>query len=188
MTDRTLQRTKERETKGLLEHARRMLRFDALTGKLWWRTKPSGAADAGDEAGYIMSKGYRVVKVKGDDVLAHRLIWALQYGEWPAGMLDHRNAIKDDNRVDNLRDASRSDNAANRAGWGSKNGGYKGVTRKPQRTGGYRFQAAIQRAGKRVTLGCFETAEEAGQAYKEAAAQTHGAFALAAREEALREI
>lgn len=186
MNDESLRRTKERETPELLELARAMLHWDATTGKLWWKVKPSGAADVGDEAGSVGGKGYREISIKGVSVLAHRLIWALERG-WPEGMLDHRDTHKDHNWLDNLREATRSGNGANRPAWGKKNGGFKGVVPKKQRSGAIRFQATLQKDKKRIHLGNFDTPQEAAAAYQAAALVYHGAFAHQARDDALKE-
>lgn len=55
----------------------------------------------------------------------HRLAWALHTGVWPDGPIDHRNKIRDDNRIDNLRVALPSENSRNRAA--TSRAGYLGV-------------------------------------------------------------
>lgn len=70
---------------------------------------------------------YRSVCNGGIRVLAHRLAWRLQTGQWPENLVDHRNLNKQDNCFDNLRDATRSENEFNKPA--NKNGlsGERGV-------------------------------------------------------------
>lgn len=69
------------------------------------------------------SSDYRKVHSMGVQVLAHRLAWRLHYGNWPVMDLDHKNQNKQDNRIDNLRLATRPQNEANKpANKNSKSG------------------------------------------------------------------
>lgn len=184
-TDRTLQRTFERESVELLETARRMLDWNIRTGELRWKVKPSMAVKVGDLAGCTTSAGYREIKLRGTSVLAHRLIWALAYGEWPDGFLDHKNMDRADCRISNLRGANRSQNGANRPGWGKKNGGRKGVVKKCMPSGNVIYQARIQVDGEEKHLGSFPTPEAAEAAHRRAAEELFGEFAFnRAREQA----
>lgn len=65
------------------------------------------------------SKGpnsYRVVKLLGKTHRLHRVIWELHNGPIPAGMeVDHIDRDKENNRIGNLRLATKSQNACNRA-------------------------------------------------------------------------
>ena len=74
-----------------------------------------GIAKAGQVASSVNALGYGRVKINGKSVLAHRLAWALHYGEWPDGAIDHINGIKTDNRLCNLRLATRAQNQQNRS-------------------------------------------------------------------------
>lgn len=60
------------------------------------------------------SDGYLCLSVKGKSHLAHRIIWLLYYGAWPKDQIDHINGIKDDNRIENLRDVNNTLNQRNK--------------------------------------------------------------------------
>lgn len=88
---------------------------------------------------------------------------------------DHRNGDTLDNRRENLRPASRSENALNCRP--RKDGtGHRGVS--PDRG---RFRVRITVNGNRVSIGTFKTLEEASKAYEEASIVAHGAFSPAGR-------
>lgn len=69
---------------------------------------------SGEVKGWVCANGYTYVTTKfKTKVLAHRLAWLLHYGEWPEGDVDHIDRNKSNNRIDNLRDVSRSQNLLN---------------------------------------------------------------------------
>lgn len=57
--------------------------------------------------------GYLRSRVKGTTYVAHRVAWAIHFGEWPKGMLDHINGIRCDIRIANLREVTPADNTRN---------------------------------------------------------------------------
>lgn len=104
---------------------------DAEAGLLVWLERPlehfrtrqgqavTNARQAGKIAGKASIQGYIQVYVtyKGRTVRmqAHRVLWAMHHGRWPDSEIDHINGDRSDNRITNLRDASRTENARNRA-------------------------------------------------------------------------
>lgn len=77
--------------------------YDAVSGRLYRR------ADVKFD-----SHGYRIVMVGGKEYRAHRMAWFLTHGKWPEGDIDHINRVRDDNRLVNIRDVTRSENLRNR--------------------------------------------------------------------------
>jgi len=95
-------------------------------------------------------------------------------GAWPKHQIDHHNLDKADNRWRNLREATRSQNQANRRAHSNSRSGIKGVYLEG-RSG--RWRAQVQHKGRTHNLGRFDTAEEARAAYATAAAATFGEYA-----------
>jgi len=67
----------------------------------------------GRKAGTLDNTGYTRLSIHCKRYLSHRLIWMMYYGYWPTTDLDHINRDKSDNRIANLREASRSTNVRN---------------------------------------------------------------------------
>lgn len=154
-----------------VERLRAVLHYDHATG-LFTRTLPRNGTRIGDIAGSPERKGYLRISIDGRRYKAHRLAWLYVHGQWPADQLDHRNGIRSDNRIDNLREADNVLNSANAAPSRNNTTGLKGVSRL-----GKRFVAGIKDNYQRIHLGCYATAEEAAAAYDKAAVDLWGDFA-----------
>lgn len=157
-----------------------VLSYDPATGKITWRHDRIGAngsvrAKAGEEAGYIHSSGYRYISINGWRGLGHRIGWALHHGEWPVGDLDHRNEVKSENWIDNLRPAARSGNMMNRGPTKRNKLGAKGV----ELTRSGRYAVKIWKNYQRFHVGTFDSIAEAAAAYDLEAKKLHGEFASA---------
>lgn len=80
--------------------------YDKRTGKFFNKK--------GKEIGYKHSKGYIYITVENQKVIkAHRLAWYKTYGVFPTKEIDHINGNRSDNRIENLREASRLENMHN---------------------------------------------------------------------------
>jgi hypothetical protein len=95
-------------------------------------------------------------------------------GAWPAGEVDHRNMKRDDDRWENLRDASHGQNNQNREKYRSNTSGYKGVV---WHKGASKWMAQVWAGGKKYYLGLHDNIEEARAAYNSFASENHGEFA-----------
>lgn len=94
--------------------ARELFTYDAKSGAMNWRVKPSRKVKVGDGITTVNGAGYIVVGYRGVRYLAHRIIWLMQTGDWPQGQIDHINHDRTDNRWSNLRDVSHEENARNK--------------------------------------------------------------------------
>jgi hypothetical protein len=136
----------------------------------------AGRKRAGARAGYENSLGYWKVAVDGRWMMAHRLAWALMNGDrWPDGEIDHINGVPSDNRIANLRVATRAQQLANAKFNSANTTGFRGVCIK-RRGGKTLYQADIRVAGRKIFIGTFGTPEEAHAAYVKVAMERFGDY------------
>lgn len=158
-----------------------LLYYEAETGKLFWRQRTPdmfhdgdrsaehtcsnwNARYAGNEAFAGIDKdGYRQGKLFNKRYRAHRVIWAMQTGEWSAEDIDHIDGNPANNKLANLRAVSHLENQRNKKRYKNNTTGAAGVV---NRNG--RWEANITIKGKRVYLGTFDDFSEALASRKEA--------------------
>jgi hypothetical protein len=95
------------------EKLHELFSYNQETGAFSWRVKKSRNVKVGVPINSNNGKGYKTVKIDGKTYLVHRLVWMYVYGKFPENDIDHKNRIRSDNRLVNLREASRSDNCQN---------------------------------------------------------------------------
>ena len=150
----------------------KLMRYDSETGIFIRLVSTSNIVRVGDRADSHVGNGYRRVWIDGRRYFAHRLAWFYVHGEWPKDEIDHINGNPSDNRIGNLREASRSQNLMNTRLRSDNMVGLKGVTEF-----GCRWRATIKDAGKQRHLGLFDTPEAAHDAYRCAAEKIFGEYA-----------
>ncbi len=156
------------------EKLREVLHYNPETGVFTWINPPSNTVKKGEVAGCDRGKKYLVIGVCGKLVFAHRLAWLYVHGEWPRKYIDHVNGDRSDNRITNLREATKAENARNRAISKSNSLGLKGITF-DKAIG--KYKARIELDGRRKTLGLFNCPTAAHLAYCKAAREHFGDFA-----------
>lgn len=127
--------------------------------------------------GCLNRGGHWVGHVDGQVFVLHLVIWKWMTGKDPSPEIDHKNTIGSDNRWTNLREATRSQNAANIRTPSKNTSGVKGVN--PAGTKG-KWIAKIAKDGKQYYLGTFDSKEEAAAAYFAKSLEFNGEFARAA--------
>lgn len=121
--------------------------------------------------------GYIRIRVDGRLVLAHRIAWFLTYDEWPDTDIDHIDGDRANNRISNLRKATRAQNMANSGPMRSSKTGLRGVHREVRSNGLVRWRACATVEGKTKGLGTYRSAQEAAEAYDAFVTSRHGEFA-----------
>lgn len=163
------------------ERARELLSYDAETGGIYWRVRVNSRAPAGKRAGHQFKNRYRFVSVDGHRYSEHRVIWLICKGEWPNDEIDHINGTPNDNRIENLREATVSQNGSYKLPCRRNKTGIRGVHFFPQSN---RWRANISRHGLReekISLS-FDEAVEWRRAKE---AEYFGAFSPTAKAAAL---
>jgi hypothetical protein len=145
------------------------LTYDPVTGFFHWSISRHKCR-YGARAGSLMRSGYWEIEIHSRRYLAHRLAWFFEYGEMPSAEIDHINGDRSDNRLCNLRLATRKQNAANVRRHIDTSSGLKGAYYDKRRN---RWFSSI--AGK--FLGSFQNAQDAHAAYCAAARDHFGEFA-----------
>lgn len=155
-----------------IEKFKDRLSFDPDAGVFVWK-KPRKGICVGAIAGSKNDKGYVVIRLDGAIVKAHRLAWAMHYGEIPKGHLDHVDRDRSNNRISNLRLATASQNRMNAPARKSASG-VKGVTWKSREQ---RWCVQVGVAGKRIYGGMFTDLDEARAVAERLINETHKEFA-----------
>lgn len=155
------------------QRLRHFLSYDPDTGVFTWVRHHKRTDVIGKKAG-CKSNGYLIIRIDQHNYMAHRLAWFYMTGEWPEDQIDHRNLVRSDNRWSNLRAANNGQNMQNIHAHSDSLTGVKGVTM-DHRNGRYNAKIMVDRQS--YYLGGFDTADEAGAAYVEAAKRLHGEFA-----------
>jgi hypothetical protein len=148
-----------------LDEVRRLLDYDPETGRLTWKARESAVWDsryAGTAAGSVGRDGYVRVKVNNSTYLAHRLAFLLKIGKWPEDQIDHINRNPSDNRWENLRCATASQNMWNKGAHRNSTSPHVGVC---WHGSAKRWVAQICTYGKIRHIGSFTTEDEAAAAY-----------------------
>lgn len=148
--------------------------FDYRDGELFWKVNSGNRKNlAGSKAGTINNSGYASVCVNQKEHLVHRLIYAMFHGSFD-GIIDHIDGNKLNNRVENLRIASYSQNSFNSKLYKSNKTGVKGVSYVAKFG---KFVARCQTAGKSKYLGAFDSLEQADFVLRAYRLESHKEFA-----------
>ena len=167
---------------------RSILAYEPETGDLIWRQRPVSMFSqdkkisaerisrlwnnrfSGQRAFSNISKstGYVQGNIGGKVLRGHRVAWAIFYGDWPDGEIDHINGVRADNRIENLRVVDRGANCRNLPISTRNKSGIIGVTWDAARG---KWFASIRHNGKTVGLGRYDQISQAAAARKAAEAK-----------------
>lgn len=136
---------------------RNTLEYDPDTGLFKWKYIRSNRCFKGWFQGHKTSEGYRVVNIRGVIYRLHRVAWLFHHGSWPINEIDHEDGNRSNNKITNLRDATRQEQSVNKKLHKDNKTGVPGVRLLP--TGRYDVRININRTRK--CLGTFDTLAEA---------------------------
>lgn len=150
--------------------------FELIGPDLVSRTS-RGCVRAGMVCGYKRKDGYLRIKVDGATVLAHRIVWKMINGDEP-DYIDHINGDRADNRIENLRPVSSSENKSNEKLRINSSSGFVGVTwhtpTSPTKTA--KWVVKIAKDGKEKHIGYFVELKDAVLAYNAECLILHGDY------------
>ena len=158
-----------------IEDLRDLLCYNPSSGILTWRTRPlrfcKSVRDQSRWNSRCASKAVKMTvsidgycRFKLFDVIyrAHRVCWALHYGQWPQKEIDHINCNPMDNSITNLREVTPFQNNWNQRKLTPKTSPLKGAFFDQ---GSQLWKSRIIHNGVAYDLGSFSTDVEAHQAY-----------------------
>lgn len=157
------------------ERLKYLIEYDSVTGIFTWlHDSKNRAYKYGDIAGTLNSNGYLTIGIDGKMYPAHRLAYLYYWGYLPKKDIDHINGNRSDNRLCNIREATRAENLLNQPKHKCNSSGYKGVSWCKH----HKKWSARGHNGNRkdIHLGYFDTAEEASVVYEKFSKEKHGAF------------
>jgi hypothetical protein len=146
-------------------------------GHLFRKVATGPTTKAGDKAGGLDDKGYLTVRYNNTKFKAHRIIWEMHFGVIPKGYeIDHIDHNRLNNKLENLRLATRSQNVRNTPITSKNKSGYKGVSWNKQMS---KWVVQIRQNNMKKHIGYFENVIEAAKAYDSALKTidpTYGSF------------
>jgi HNH endonuclease/AP2 domain len=161
-----------------------LVSYDPETGEfIWlpreqvtWQIKVWNTKHAGKKAGSVNNRGYLCIKLGKRTYKAHRVAWLYVFGKFPESEIDHINRNKLDNRIVNLRVATRSQNVLNTSLKKTNKSGLRGISWYKR---GNKWQVQISVGGRSADkivlhIGYFHDIEQAKKAYNEAHVRYRG--------------
>ena len=138
-----------------------LLKYDPESGLFTWINGPGFRRDLDGTFAGDGNNGRVQIMVDGKNHRAHRLAFLYMTGKFPNGEVDHIDCDSLNNRWNNLRDVNRTTNQQNlRRAHADNKCGFLGVYKKRNK-----YQSRIYVNGKTISLGCFDSPEEAHNAY-----------------------
>lgn len=145
-------------------------------GNLIRKVRTARCTKIGDVAGSFQgSSGYFRVRIEEKDYQVHRLIFLYHHGYLTEGLhIDHIDGNPGNNRIENLREVTRSQNLMNSKIRSDNKSGVKGVYWNKEKR---KWKTTVKMNGKEIFLGYHDFKEEAAAAAKAAREKYHGEYA-----------
>ena len=159
--------------------------FDYRDGQLYWKERPRSDFNtelaylqwnpkhAGKQAGCYSGNRHGLVAINRKHYQLHRIIFFWHYGYFPK-IVDHADCNPQNNKIENLRAATKAENQRNNGMFSHNTSGYKGVVWSKLAR---KWLARVKVNGKTKHLGSYEDVELADLVAQEARNKYHGNFA-----------
>ena len=148
--------------------------FEYRDGVLYWKiSKPHSRYKSGDVAGRTVKDGYNQICVNRMRILTHQIVFKMFYGYVPK-QIDHIDGNANNNRIENLRPATPTQNQYNTKLSARNKSGAKGVC---WHKTGKKWHVKVSVNGKQTNFGLYDDLELADLVAQEARDKYHGAFA-----------
>jgi hypothetical protein len=145
--------------------------FEYKNGQLFWKVSLSKRVNIGNKAGFLTNRGYLSIGINKKIYRLHKIVFAMHHGYLPK-IVDHINGIKDDNRIENLREANACQNNVNIGIRKDNTSGSKNV-----RWHNKKWTVEVRINKKRINFGGFDDLELADLVAQEARDKYHKEFA-----------
>ena len=146
--------------------------FHYSNGDLYWKVQLSKVAKVGDKAGSIDRLGYLNIQIHRKKYKAHRIIFLMHHGYLPE-CIDHIDRNPSNNRIENLRPATHTENMCNSKTPKNNKSGVKGVSWHKVHK---KWYVSIGFKNKKYFFGIFTDIEDAKIVAKKAYKELHGEF------------
>ncbi len=147
--------------------------FEYRDGALFWKVKLNSRIVIGSKAGTLDKDGYVCIKIDKKIYKSHRLIYLYHHGNLPT-FIDHIDGNKSNNKIENLRSATNSENVKNAKLRKDNSSGIKGVNWHKV-TKKWAVQISVN--GQKKHIGIFDDLELASLVAQEARNKFHKEFA-----------
>ena len=134
-----------------------ILEYQCETGDFIWKYRTSNRIKINDIAGckHTTKDGKTYILIRIDSVLysAHRLAWFYVYGNWPLNEIDHIDGNGTNNKLNNLREATREINSKNIRLRTDNKTGHSGINWREDLR---KWRVSISIGGKLKYYGCYK--------------------------------
>jgi hypothetical protein len=156
--------------------------FEYKDGRLYWKvnivatSKQPTRIIVGGEAGHFVGNGYFYMSWKSKQTKRSRVVWEMHNGPIPKGALvEHKDQNKLNDRIENLRLSTKSQNSYNIRKRKNSKTLYKGCKKNSKHDS---YMARITFNKKEIYLGTFKELKDAAQMYNYKIRQYAGEFAV----------
>ena len=104
---------RKNETEQLLEEIHYRFKYDPVTGEIFHKNPKLDRLKGKITGSCCCRHGYVIISIDRKRYRGHRIAWALYYGEFADGQIDHIDGNKSNNKITNLRCVDQCTNMGN---------------------------------------------------------------------------